>query len=448
MSTTTFTPTYTPDAALQEALATRFLRYSAISSQSDASASVVPTSEGQWELARLLETELREAGAQEVHLSDTCVLTALIPSTLPAGVEAPAIGFCTHLDTVDVNLSPEVHARVIDYTGGDICLNPDLDIWLHEAEHPEITRYKGQRIIVTDGTSVLGADDKAGVASVMEAAVRLLAADADATGQASAQRQGSQVGQGAGAGASAHPDIYLSFVPDEEIGLLGVRTMDLARFPVDYAYTLDCCELGELVEATFNAGHARLHIEGVTAHPMNSKGNLVNPILVAHDFIAQLDRAQTPEHTEGREGYLWVNGIDGNQATATVDISIRDHDRAGYEAKKAFLRDLAERTAEANPRASMHLDISDIYSNLEDAKTNANAVASERLHAAFARLGIEPINLAMRGGTDGSYLSTQGIYTPNFFTGAHNFHSNCEFLPLPAFEASYRVVRELMAGSF
>ncbi|MDO4822297.1 MAG: peptidase T [Rothia sp. (in: high G+C Gram-positive bacteria)] len=440
MSTTTFTPTYAPDTALQEALAARFLRYSAISSQSDASATAVPTSEGQWELARLLEAELREAGAQEVHLSDTCVLTARIPSTLPSGIEAPAIGFCTHLDTVDVNLSPEVHARIIDYRGGDIYLNPELDIWLREAEHPEITRYTGQRIIVTDGTSVLGADDKAGVASVMEAAVRLLAADADATGQVG------RAAQGAGAGTSAHPDIYLSFVPDEEIGLLGVRTMDLARFPVDYAYTLDCCELGELVEATFNAGHARLHVEGVTAHPMNSKGNLVNPILVAHDFIAQLDRAQTPEHTEGREGYLWVNSIDGNQATTTVDISIRDHDRAGYDSKKAFLRDLAERTAETNPRASVRLDISDIYSNLEDAKTNANAVASERLRAAFTRLGIVPINLAMRGGTDGSYLSTQGIYTPNFFTGAHNFHSNCEFLPLPAFEASYRVVRELMAG--
>lgn len=447
MTTTTFTPAYTPDTDLQEALAARFLRYSAISSQSDASASVVPTSQGQWELARLLKDELTAAGAHNVHLSDTCVLTARIPSTLPAGTEAPAIGFCTHLDTVDVNLSPDVHARVVDYTGGDICLNTDLDIWLREAEHPEITRYTGQRIIVTDGTSVLGADDKAGVASVMEAAVRLLAADADATGQAGAQGQVSQTGQGAGAGASAHPDIYLSFVPDEEIGLLGVRTMDLARFPVDYAYTLDCCELGELVEATFNAGHARLHIEGVTAHPMNSKGNLVNPILVAHDFIAQLDRAQTPEHTEGREGYLWVNGIDGNQATATVDISIRDHDRAGYDSKKAFLRDLAERTAETIPRASVRLDISDIYSNLEDAKTSANAVASERLRAAFTRLGIEPINLAMRGGTDGSYLSIQGIYTPNFFTGAHNFHSNCEFLPLPAFEASYRVVRELMAGS-
>lgn len=413
---------------VQGALAHRFLRYSAISSQSDASASSIPTSPGQWELARLLRDELTEAGASDVHLSETCVLTAHIPSNLPQGQKAPAFGFCTHLDTVDVSLSPDVHARVIDYTGGDICLNQTHDIWLRESEHPAIARYVGDRILVTDGTSVLGADDKAGVASVMEAAVRLLAADAADPDS-----------------AEPHGDIYLSFVPDEEIGLLGVRTMDLARFPVDYAFTLDSCELGEIVQATFNAGHAHITIQGVTAHPMNAKNILVNPILVAHDFVAQLDRNQTPERTEGREGYLWVNGMTGNQSTATIDISIRDHDRAGYERKKQYLLESAMRLQEENPRAQVNIDISDIYSNIEDAKTNENVVATQRLRDAFAELEIEPIDLAMRGGTDGSWLSSQGIFTPNFFTGAHNFHSNCEFLPLSSFEKSYQVVRALMS---
>lgn len=412
-------------AAAQDALATRFLRYSAISSQSDASAGTVPTSKGQWELARLLEEELHSAKAADIHLSETCVLTARIPSNLPAGSDAPAIGFCTHLDTVDVNLSPVVTARTVDYEGGDICLNPAEDIWLRAAEHPEITRYTGERILVTDGTSVLGADDKAGVAAVMEAAVRLLADDRAQKGY-------------------PHGDIYLSFVPDEEIGLRGVRTMDLARFPVDYAYTLDCCELGEVVEATFNAGHARLDITGVTAHPMNAKGNLVNPILIAQDALAQLDRTQTPEHTEGREGYLWVNGITGNQASASLDISIRDHDRAGYNAKKEFLQAIAAGLAEANPRASISLDITDIYSNIEDAKTEANGHATDRIVTAMKALGVEPIELSMRGGTDGSWLSTQGIFTPNFFTGAHNFHSIYEFLPLSSFEKSFEMVRALM----
>lgn len=279
---------------------------------------------------------------------------------------------------------------------------------------------RGESILVTDGTSVLGADDKAGITSLMEASIRLLASD------------------------QAHGHIYLSFVPDEEIGLRGVRTMDLSRFPVDYAYTLDCCQLGELVEATFNAGQAHLEIQGVTAHPMNAKGILVNPILLAHDFIAQLDRTQTPECTEEREGYLWVNGTSGTQSTATVDISIRDHDLAGYEAKKIYLHKLAEDLRYKNPRATIKLTITDIYGNIEDAKTPANAVATQRLRAAFETLGIVPIELSMRGGTDGSWLSRQGIFTPNFFTGAHNFHSNCEFLPLSAFEKSFKVVQELM----
>lgn len=402
--------------AVQDALAERFLRYSKISSQSDASATVVPTSEGQWELAQLLQEELEAAGAQDVHLSETCVLTAKVPAT--AGAEnVPAIGFCTHLDTVDVNLSPEVKARLVEYGGGDICLNEEEDIWLREAEHPEVSRYVGDRLLVTDGTSVLGADDKAGVTAVMEAATHLLATP-----------------------GIEHGDIYLSFVPDEEIGLRGVRTMDLARFPVEYAFTLDSCELGEVVETTFNAAQATVSIRGVTAHPMNSKGIMVNPILLAHDVIAKFNRQETPEHTEGREGYVWVNGIDGNQATARIDISVRDHDLKGYEAKKRLIRDAVAKVQEANPRATLTVDIEDVYGNIADAKTDTNGGATEDILAAMGELGIDPINLAMRGGTDGSWLSRQGIFTPNFFTGAHNFHSNCEFLPLSSFEKSYEMV--------
>lgn len=402
--------------AVQDALAERFLRYSKISSQSDASAAVVPTSEGQWELAQLLRKELEAAGAQDVHLSETCVLTAKVPAT--AGAEnVPAIGFCTHLDTVDVNLSPEVKARLVEYGGGDICLNEEEDIWLREAEHPEVSRFVGDRLLVTDGTSVLGADDKAGVTAVMEAATHLLATP-----------------------GIEHGDIYLSFVPDEEIGLRGVRTMDLARFPVEYAFTLDSCELGEVVEITFNAAQATVNIRGVTAHPMNSKGIMVNPILLAHDVIAQFNRQETPEHTEDREGYVWVNGIDGNQATARIDISVRDHDLKGYEAKKRLIRDAVAKVQEANPRATLTVDIEDVYGNIADAKTDTNGGATDDILAAMEELGIEPINLAMRGGTDGSWLSRQGIFTPNFFTGAHNFHSNCEFLPLSSFEKSYEMV--------
>ena len=404
---------------IQEALATRFLRYSAISSQSDASKTTVPTSEGQWELARLLKAELEDAGASDVYLSDTCVVTAKIPATTDKPFHA--IGFCTHLDTVDVNLSPDVKAHIVDYAGGDVLLNEERDIWLKEAEHPEISRYKGERILMTDGTSVLGADDKAGVTTVMEAAVRLLADS-----------------------SIEHGDIYLSFVPDEEIGLRGVRTMDLERFPVDYAYTLDSCEEGEVVEATFNAAHATVNITGVAAHPMNSKGNLVNPILIAHDIIAKFDRQETPEFTEGREAYIWVNGIEGNQSTASIGISVRDHDLEGYEEKKQRIRDICEYVAGENPRATVTVEIEDIYGNIEDAKTPDNAFATRNIFTALDELGIRPLNIAMRGGTDGSWLSSQGIFTPNFFTGAHNFHSMYEFLPLSSFAKSFAVVNKLV----
>lgn len=414
--------------AREDALAARFLRYSAISSQSDASATVVPTSEGQRELAELLAAELREAGAADVHVSETAVVTAKIPSNLPAdAAPVDAIGFCAHLDTVDVDLSPVVRARVVDYSGGDLRLSEQGDAWIRVDEHPEIGRYAGQRILVTDGTSVLGADDKAAIASIMETACGLLAAD----------RAGSPE-------ALPHGDVYVSFVPDEEIGLRGVRTMDLDRFPVRFAYTFDSCELGEVVEETFNAGQATIDITGVSAHPMSAKGVLVNPILVAHDIVASLDREQTPECTEGREGYIWVNGIRGDQTHATISASIRDHDLGLYEEKKETLRAAVAAARARHPRAEVEIDIVDVYGNIADAKTEENAVAAERIHKAMAELGITPIPLAMRGGTDGSYLSRQGIFTPNVFTGAHNFHSPCEFLPLPAFERSAAMCRELI----
>lgn len=410
--------------SIQDALVQRFLRYSVITSQSDPYCATVPTSAGQRELAQLLQRELSGAGALDVHISDSAVVTAKIPAT--SGYETKdVVGFCTHLDTVDVNISPEVKAQVVTYDGGDILLNEEKDIWLRATEHPEITKYAGDRILVTDGTSVLGADDKAGVTTVMEAVTRILNEDAS--------------GQG-----TPHGDIYVSFVPDEEIGLRGVRTMDLTRFPVDYAYTLDSCELGEIVEATFNAGSVVVDIEGVTAHPMNAKDNLVNPILIAHDFVSHLDPLETPEHTEGREAYIWVHGISGNQATARIELNIRDHDLSGYREKKQRLQYIADSVAAKFPRAKVNITFEDVYSNLEAAKTADNAVAAERIMQAMNNLGITPIRLDMRGGTDGSWLSSQGIYTPNFFTGAHNFHSIYEFLPLKSFEKSYEMVREVI----
>lgn len=421
---------------IEDALAARFLRYSAIPSQSDASRTEVPTSEGQRELARLLADELAAAGARDVHLSARSVLTARIPATAP---ELPTIGFCTHLDTADAGLSPVVRARVVEYGGGDLVQDGAGARAICLAEHPELERYAGQRILVSDGTSVLGADDKAGVSTVMELACRLLTADG--AGPGGSGEDADPVG---GWESEPHGEIVLAFVPDEEIGLRGVRTIEPGRFAVDWAYTLDSCEIGEVVEETFNAATCTVTIEGVSAHPMSAKGVLVNPILIAAEIIARLDPAQTPERTEGREGYTWVHDIRGGQSSCVLTISVRDHDRARYEDRKAGLRAIVEEVAAAHPRASASLEIDDVYANLADARTPDNEVALLNVHRALERLGIPAIPLAMRGGTDGSWLSTQGVFTPNVFTGAHNFHSAAEFLPLPSFAASLDVCRELV----
>lgn len=404
----------------QEKLYEHFCRYVAISSQSDASATSVPSTEGQRTLAKQLTAELTALDLEKVHLDEQhAIVTALLPSN-QSDKNLPAVGFIAHLDTVDVSLSPDIHPqRINNYDGKDICLNPEQQIYLRTSEHPEILAYQGDDIIVTDGTSVLGADNKAAIAAIM------VAVDA-------MQRQN-----------LPHGDVYICFVPDEEIGLRGAKTLDLSTFPVDFAYTIDCCGIGEVVYRTFNAATAIIEIQGVSAHPMSAKGVLLNPTLIAVDLINLLNRLETPENTENTEGYIWAHGINSNQSSATVELNIRDHDRHGFQAKKHYLEKMVELTRLRYPRASITLNISDTYSNIADAITAENRQAIDHLFTAMKNLDITPKDIAMRGGTDGSYLSSQGILTPNFFTGAHNFHSNCEFLPLKSFNASCQMVLEL-----
>ncbi len=403
-------------APLADRLVERFFRYLAITSQSDARATVVPSTPGQWEMVRLLAAELQALGLSDIHLDGQAVLTARLPGTV-AG--APRIGFCAHVDTVDVGLSPHVHPRRVRFDGADLCLNPERDIWLRVAEHPEIAPYAGQEVVVSDGTSVLGADNKAAVAVLMT----LL--------------------DGLASERPPHGDVVVAFVPDEEIGLRGAKAMDLSRFPVDFAYTIDGCETGEFVFETFNAAQAAIRIEGVTAHPMSAKGVLVNPLLVAADLIGRFDPLDTPEHTEGREGYCWINNMTANAATAELSILIRDFDDERFAARKQEVADAVAATRAAHPRATVTCSITDTYANI------ASSLGNDRrslalMQAAFEAEGIAPKVIAMRGGTDGSALSARGIPTPNTFTGAHNFHSPFEFLPVPAFERSYRLTERIV----
>ena len=355
-------------------------------------------------------------GLEGVEVDEHAIVYSKLPSNLPEGTKAPVIGWVVHMDTVDVGLSPDVHPQVVkNYQGGDICLNKEKDIWLKTAEHPEIERYVGDDIVVSDGTSVLGADDKSAIANVMTALSIVTSQN------------------------RPHGDIHIVFVPDEELGEQGARKMDFSKFPVDFAYTIDCCELGEVVWETFNAGNAKLTVKGVTAHPMSSKGVLVNPILVVHDFINMLDRAETPECTENREGFVVLKTMQANPSQAVLTMKVRDHNKALYERKKEKLVRAAEYLRFRHPKAGIEIELSDSYANIADAVRDDNRVGIDYLYDALATAGVEPKTTAMRGGTDGSYLSVKGILTPNYFTGAHNFHSNCEFLPMKSWEKSLEV---------
>ena len=324
----------------------------------------------------------------------------------------------THLDTVDVGLSPDIRPQRLRFAGEDLCLNAAEDVWLRVAEHPEILPYRGEEILFGDGTSVLGADNKAGVAAAMTLAHEL------------------------GRGAVPHGDVMLAFVPDEEIGLRGAKALDLARFPAAFAYTIDGGPRGDLAYETFNAASARIDIAGVTAHPVSAKGVLVNPILLANELMALFDPLQTPEHTAGRDGYWWFNRVDGDQAKVRLEMSIRDFDGARFAARKRAVAEALDTMRARHPRARFTATVEDTYANIAGAMGD-DRTCVDLLLRAFADRKIEPKPLAVRGGTDGSALSARGLPTPNFFTGGHNAHSRFEFLPVAAFADSYRVAEAL-----
>lgn len=404
---------------MQQKLVEHFFRYLVVSSQSNAAAKTVPSSDGQWQMAQLLAQELTQLGLSKVEIDQYANVTALLPGTV---ANATPIGFIAHMDTVDVALSAEIQPQIKRFGGDDILLNPKENIWLKVAEHPEIQAYLGQDIIFSDGTSVLGADNKAAIANIMTA-LSIIQQQKIATG-----------------------DIHIAFVPDEEIGLRGAKLLDLTQFKPDFAYTIDCCELGEVVYENFNAAAANITIYGISAHPMSAKGVMVNPILVAQDLIAQFDRNQTPECTENKQGYWWFNHFNANQSSANLQIAIRDFDKATFEQRKEFILQAVEKVRQQYPQIKIECEIKDIYGNI------ANTLSDDRrsidlLFGAMETIGITPKVTPMRGGTDGAALSVKGITTPNYFTGAHNFHSKFEFLPIPSFIRSCELTLQLIKSA-
>lgn len=393
-----------------------FFKYSSIPSQSNASSKTLPSSEGQMKLAKVLAEDLKALGLINVVVNDNSIVTALLPKNKD---NIHSIGFAAHLDTVDIGLTGDVHAQILKFEGNDLCLNKEKNIMFKVSEHPEIKNYINNDIIFSDGTSVLGADNKAAISTIMSALKYIKDNNIE------------------------HGDIYIAFVPDEEIGLLGSKQLDLNVFKPDFAYTIDSCEIGEVVYETFNAGSASIEIEGVTAHPMSAKGVLVNPILIAIDIANEFDRKQTPECTEKKEGYIWVQGISGNQRNASLKLNIRDHNKKLYEEKKAKIREAVEKHQKLEPRAKIELTIEDVYGNIADS-VKEDKFPIDVIYEAMKNLNIEAKTLSMRGGTDGSALSVKGLLTPNYFTGAHNFHSIYEFLPIPSFHKSLETTLEII----
>ena len=393
-----------------------FFKYVSIPSQSIAGAKTLPSSEGQMKLAKVLAEDLKSFGLNDVIVNENAIVTALLPKNKD---NTYSIGFVSHLDTVDIVLTGDVFPQILKFKGEDLCLNKEKNIIFKVSDHPEINNYMNNDIIFSDGTSVLGADNKAAIATIMSTLKYIIDNNIE------------------------HGDIYIAFVPDEEIGLLGSKALDLTVFKPDFAYTIDSCEIGEVVYETFNAGSASIDIEGVTAHPMSAKGVLVNPILIAIDMANEFDRKETPENTEKKEGYIWGQGIGGNQRNAYLKLNIRDHNKKLYEEKKHKIIEVVEKYKRLEPRAKIELTIEDVYGNIADSIKD-DRFAIDVIYEAMKNLNIEPKTISMRGGTDGSALSVKGLLTPNYFTGAHNFHSIYEFLPIPSFHKSLETTLEII----
>lgn len=391
----------------------RFLRYVRIDTQSDPESATTPSTEKQWDLARLLALEMKQMGLSDVRLDEKAYLTATLPATTKAHV--PVIGFISHFDTSPDFSGAGVNPRVISgYDGEAIELNAALGVVLSPSEFPEMLLYKGQTLVVTDGTTLLGADDKAGIAEILTAMEYLL----------------------------AHPEIphgtiRIGFTPDEEIGR-GAHHFDVESFGAQWAYTVDGSQLGELEYENFNAAKARIKTHGKSVHPGYAKDKMVNALGVMRNLLAGLPSEEVPEKTSGREGFFHVHHLSGSVEEATADLLIRDHDRQSFENRKALLEDLVARYRETSG-AGIALMLEDQYYNMQEKVLPVFPIVAVAERAMRA-VGVTPIVKPIRGGTDGSQLSYMGLPCPNLFAGGHNFHGKYEFIALESMQKAVEVI--------
>lgn len=401
----------------QEKLLRRFRSYAEIETTSDEHSSASPSAVCEWTLARKLVQELRDIGMADVSLSAYGYVTAALPAN---GKDAPVFGLIAHMDTSPEACGRDVRVvRHVKYDGGLLRLNEDVAI--DPEEFPELLRYVGQDILTSDGTTLLGADDKAGICAIVSACEYLL-------------RHPEQ----------KHGKILVAFTPDEEIGR-GTAHFPLETFDAAYAYTVDGGGLGELSWETFNACSAEVEFHGISVHPGEAKHKMRNAAVLAAEWIGALPAGERPEYTEEREGFYHVTAVNGAVESARISMILRDHDAERLEKKKSVLRALTAWMNEKYGADAATLALADSYRNMGEYIRPSYAVV-EKAEAAMRRAGVEPRITAVRGGTDGAELSARGLPCPNLFTGGHNFHGRLEYLPLPSLEKCAETLVYLICG--
>ena len=392
----------------------RFIKYARIDTQSDENSSQTPSTQKQFNLAKEVEKEALEMGLVDVSLDNNCYLMATLPANTTKK-DVPVIGFISHFDTSPDMSGKDVNPTIIkNYNGEDIVLNEANNVILSPKDFTDLLKFKGDDIIVTDGKTLLGADDKAGIAEIMDAMQYLI----------------------------DHPEIEhgkirIAFTPDEEIGR-GADKFDVKKFGANWAYTMDGSEIGELEYETFNAAYAKLEIQGRNVHPGYAKDKMINALHIANELASMLPQEERPEHTQDYEGFFHLIALNGTVEDSKMSYIIRDHDRDIFEERKKTLSNIVD---ELNKKYDnrITLDMKDQYYNMRE-KIEPVMHIVDYAHRAMKELDIKPIVKPIRGGTDGSKLSFMGLPCPNIFAGGLNFHGKYEFLPIPALEKASKVI--------
>lgn len=392
----------------------RFLRYVSFDTQSDEQSETCPSTDKQKRLGQVLAAEMRDMGIADAYMDEH----GYVYGTVPGDKDLPTIGLIAHMDTAPDASGADIKARIVEHDGSDILLNPEKGIYLREADYPILKKSRGKHLIVTDGTTLLGADDKAGVAEIMTAAQRLIT------------------------GGGRHATLKIGFTPDEEIGR-GADLFDVKGFGADYAYTADGGTIGTIEYENFNAAGAKVIFHGLNIHPGSAKDKMVNSMYPAMEFQSLLPAAQKPEYTDGYEGFFHLLHMEGEVEESRLDYIIRDHDTDKFERKKSQMTVAAEFMNRKYGEGTVELTVKDSYFNMRKC-IEPHMYVVERAKAAMKAVGMEPEEVPIRGGTDGARLSYEGLPCPNLCTGGENYHGRFEFIPVEDMESCVDMLEHIL----